>query len=433
MAAPSDIRRTIVRGLLRPAASAFLALAAIGCGGAPQEPERQIRVDEPVRELPSPAAEGAAEPRLFASAGRVHMSWIEPVPTGHAVRFATLDGRGWSNPSTIIEADDLFVNWADFPSVVETSDGALVAHWLQRSGPGAYAYDVRMSRSEDGGSTWSVPMSPHDDGTFTEHGFVTLVPEPDGSVTAVWLDGRETTSAAEPMAGEHGGGPMTLRSARVDASGSVSGAALLDARTCDCCQTGAALVGNDLVVVYRDRSDEEVRDIWSVARRAGEWSEPTRLSHDEWKIPGCPVNGPAIDAHGTDLVVAWFALVDGVPEVKAVFSRDGGRGFGDPILIERGTADAATLGRVDAEWIDADTAVVTWLTGLGPEAEVRYRTIERNGSVGAVAVAARTRSTRSSGFPRVARDRSRLVLAWTVPGEESPEIRVGEIRLAERQ
>lgn len=419
-----------MRQFFRRSSIATLALTLVACTApASEEAQRALPDGAAVRPLASPAAAGAAVPRLHATGTGVLMSWIEPSAAGHAVRVASLRGGSWSEPATIIEADDLFVNWADFPSVVMATDGALVAHWLQRSGPGTYAYDVMMSRSSDGGRTWSAPQPPHDDGTQTEHGFVTVVPEPDGSVTAIWLDGRETMTAAEPVAGEHAGGPMTLRAARLDATGAVRDAALLDARTCDCCQTGAALVGDDLVVVYRDRSDEEVRDIWTVARRAGAWTEPVRLSYDDWQIPGCPVNGPAIDAHGDRLVVAWFALVDGAPEVKVVVSHDGGRSFGEPILLERGAPEAVTLGRVDASWIDGDTAVVTWLTGLGPEAEVRYRTVEADGSIGPVGTAAATRSTRSSGFPRMVLDGDRLVFAWTLPSDEGSEIRVGELPL----
>lgn len=387
-----------------------------------------------LRTLPSPAAGGSGAPRLSVGAGGVHMSWIEPAGSGHAVRVATLVGDRWSEPATVISADDLFVNWADFPSVVETADGSLVAHWLQRSGPGTYAYDVRISRSADGGRNWSEPMSPHDDGTLTEHGFVTLVPENDGSVSAVWLDGRETGADenADEAAGGHGRGAMTLRSARVSPTGEIRDGALLDARTCDCCQTGAALAGEDLVVVYRDRSDEEIRDIWTVARRAGQWGEPARLSHDDWRIPGCPVNGPAIAAQEDRIAVAWFALVEAAPEVKVAFSEDAARSFGAPVLLERGgSAEAATLGRVDALWIDADTVLVTWLTGIGPEAEIRYRTVDLDGTAGETGTLALTRSSRSSGFPRIVLDGRRLIVAWTVPDDAGAEIRVGAMSLVE--
>jgi hypothetical protein len=398
--------------------------ACAGEGTPPGDQEAPARTGtqlaEVVADLPSPAPAGSAEPRLFAAGDRVHMSWIEQLDEGgHAVRMASLDGGVWSPPATVVAADDLFVNWADFPSIVETADGGLAAHWLQRSGEGTYAYDVRMRTSADGGATWSPAFSPHSDGTQTEHGFATLVPEPGGNLTAVWLDGRETAGGPSHGESHEPAGAMTLRAATFDSAGAVVDEQLLDARTCDCCQTGAAVVGDDLLVVYRDRSDDEVRDIWLVARRDGAWTAPTVLSRDNWMIPGCPVNGPAISTRHDRVAVAWFALVDSAPEVKVVLSQDAGRTFSEPILIERGAAEAVTLGRVDAGWIDDDTAMVVWLTGQGEEAEVRYLTIDADGSRGEVGVAGLTRSTRSSGFPRLAVLADRAVLAWTIPGPPS--------------
>ena len=52
--------------------------------------------------------------------------------------------------------EDLFVNWADVPSVVLLDDGTLAAHWLQCSGLPMYAYDVRLSWSRDAGKTWDA-------------------------------------------------------------------------------------------------------------------------------------------------------------------------------------------------------------------------------------------------------------------------------------
>lgn len=128
----------------------------------------------PVQEMPTPSGKGAAEPFLFAARdGSVLMSWIE----NGSVRVSRYRKGSWSPPSTVVANKDLFVNWADFPSVVEMRDGTLLAHWLQKSGSGTYAYDVRFSRSGDGGKTWSKPAILHDDGTQTEHGFASLVPD----------------------------------------------------------------------------------------------------------------------------------------------------------------------------------------------------------------------------------------------------------------
>ncbi|MDQ3804043.1 MAG: glycoside hydrolase, partial [Acidobacteriota bacterium] len=139
-----------------------------------------------VRELPSPAAKESGQPNLTTGpAGRVYLSWLERIEGKRfALRFAARAGAGWEAARTVAEGDNWFVNWADFPSLAALPDGSLAAHWLARSGPGVYAYDVKIARSADGGKTWSKPFTPHRDGTPTEHGFVSMFPAAGGRLGA---------------------------------------------------------------------------------------------------------------------------------------------------------------------------------------------------------------------------------------------------------
>src|SRR5215208_1625329 len=139
--------------------------------------------------LPSPAGSRSGEPFLASDAsGAVHMTWIERTgDSTHAIRYARLDGNTWSAPTTVIERRDLFVNWADYPSVIATASGRLVVHWLQRSGNGRYAYDVRIAQSADRGLSWSDGTVLHTDRSAGEHGFVATWIAPGDSVRAAWL------------------------------------------------------------------------------------------------------------------------------------------------------------------------------------------------------------------------------------------------------
>ena len=138
-------------------------------------------------QIDTPALEGSGQPNLFRDTrGRVLMSWVEKTAEKrHRLRFAERHAARWSEPQTVAEGDNWFVNWADFPSVVVLPDQSIVAHWLVKSAADTYAYDVNISRSTDRGRSWSKPVVPHRDGTRTEHGFVTLVPMADGRVGAV--------------------------------------------------------------------------------------------------------------------------------------------------------------------------------------------------------------------------------------------------------
>jgi hypothetical protein len=367
-----------------------------------------------VREIAAPAASGSAEPCVETGAdGRAYLSWVEPAGEGrHALRFSVWEGTSWSVPQTAAEGPDWFVNWADFPSVTALDDGTLAAHWLRKTGGGSYAYGVKLSFSHNEGRTWSEPLTPHDDSP-TEHGFVSKIPLPGGRLAAIWLDGRETGGGKADHAG-----PMTLRAAFVGADGRVEHENLIDARVCDCCQTSAvALEDRALVVAYRDRSEDEIRDI-AVVRFDGErWSEPIVVHDDRWRILGCPVNGPAIAARGDRVAVTWFTAPGPVPApaVRIAFSRDGGRTFAAPIDVNAGRPE----GRVDVVFLEDGAALVTWIDAGEGAAELLARRVDSNGSRGPLVRIASSSVARATGFPRMAALGSIVLIAWTEPGDPS--------------
>ena len=131
-----------------------------------------------VKPLASPAAAGSAQPQLTVSDRGVLLSWIERAGTQAVLKFAERTANGWTAPRQVAAGSDWFVNWADVPSVLRLADGSLYGHWLQKSGPSTYAYDVRLARSTDDGKTWSPSFTPHHDGTQTEHGFASLFQMP---------------------------------------------------------------------------------------------------------------------------------------------------------------------------------------------------------------------------------------------------------------
>ena len=363
--------------------------------------------------IESPAGPGAGEPWLSVEPdGTVLMSWLEPSVGGQALRFSILDGSAWSPVRTVTSGADLFVNWADFPSVSRLPDGSLVAHWLQRSGPGTYAYGVRLARSTDGGATWSTPVTPHTDGTPTEHGFVSLSPGlSDGSVRAVWLDGR---NYADPDADPPF---MTLRYAEIAADGSLSEERELDPRTCDCCQTSVAATDGGIVVAYRGRTGDEIRDIRVVRSMESGWTAPAVVHDDGWVISACPVNGPAIGANGSLVAVAWFTAANDSPRVMLAFSENGGESFGNPIQVAGSGEIGRSLGRVDLALTPGGIALVSWLHEREGTAALMLAALDPAGSRSGTTVVPQLDGGRTTGFPRLALRGDQVLLAWTEPGE----------------
>jgi hypothetical protein len=367
------------------------------------------------RQFDPPAGAGALAPRLEAlGANDLLLSWLEPLPGGgHAFRVARAGRETWTAPVTIAEGGEFFANWADTPGVAVVSDRDLIAHWLAKFSSDTYAYGVHLARSADGGATWRAAGLLHDDRSATEHGFVSWL-----GARAVWLDGRLTAQ----------GGPMTLRSALVSEKPEPPND-LLDEKVCDCCSTAIAETADGPIVVYRDRSDGELRDIWRVRRSGGKWSAPAAVAADGWRIEGCPVNGPAVVAHGKEVAVAWFTGAPPKPRVLMAFSLDSGESFAPPIVVD----DGQPLGRVGLVIANGDAqagaeVIVTWVASSAEGAQVLTRRVRR-GLAGPTVQLIATTAARASGFPRPLVRGQQLFLAWTEDTKPS-RLRVGSLPLS---
>jgi hypothetical protein len=221
---------------------------------------------------------------------------------------------------------------------------------------------------------------------------------------------------------------MALRYRSLDGRGIPGSEVLIDERVCDCCQTDAAVSTSGPVVVYRDRSAEEVRDIYVTRLVDGRWTEGTPVHRDGWVIPACPVNGPAVAARENELAVAWFTGAGGEAKAQVAFSSDGGVHFGEPIRVDEGRA----LGRVDVLWLENGSALVMWLERRPRTAEVLVRQVWPDGRIRGEAVVTTTSAGRDSGFPRMIQDGlGRIVFAWTQTGNVR-RVRVARTREAVR-
>ncbi|MCC7195435.1 MAG: exo-alpha-sialidase [Gemmatimonadaceae bacterium] len=387
---------------------ALTAAAALACNG---RRDADAGADA-IQPLPSPAGPGAGESHLAVGGdGRIYLSWLEPSADSQVVlRFSALDGDKWSEPRDIHVARDFFINWADFPSLAVARDGRMAAHWLQRfKAPSSYTYDVRVAVSSDGGNSWGEPAPPHVDRSVSEKGFVTLWAEGDG-FAAVWLDGRNADKAGHDPRQEM----MLYMSPKVGSDPATE--VRLDGLTCDCCQTTVAITSAGPIVAYRNRTAEEIRDIYYVRRVAGAWTEPRPIHDDGWHIEACPVNGPMIGARGDRVAIAWFTGANGVRRVNVAFSSDAGATFGAPIRTDEGNPE----GRVALALLDDGSALVSWIERANDgAANVRARRVRQDRGAGPASTIAASSAARASGFPRMVVADGNAYFSWTAPGSPS--------------
>ncbi len=429
--------KTILLGAF--AATALLA----GCQQAPQPASTTDAAGNTITQWPLPAAAGAAQPDLvLAPDGRLLLSWIKPFDkTRHALQFTTFDRQDhwqWA-PKTIAVGASMVVNWADTPHIAVTADGTLWAHWLQKTRGEGESQDIIVAHSEDAGMTWSAPVRAHDDGKAVEHGFVSFWPAARDRLGIAWLDGRNTSGASHA---QHAGqasmdadadadanaaaGMMSLRSATMDAASRLADAVEIDATVCACCQTDAATTARGPLLVYRDRTAEEIRDIYATRFDNGAWRAPQAVHADNWKMPACPVNGPAVAAVGDNPGVAWYSAAPHQPKRQNARSGDAGDTFAAPVVVDKGEA---VQGRTDIA-LDAKQAWVAWLRedAKGQSLWLARYTPDLSRELARIEIAKLQGRGRGTGFPKlVARD-GEAYLVWTdiaggVPGLHGVRVR----------
>jgi len=368
--------------------------------------------------LPSPAAGNSSLSRVVSDeSGKLYLSWVTQVEGFASLYYSTLNETGWSEPQLVSQGEDWFINWADFP-LLSVSEENKAAHWLRMSSEGTYDYDIDARFYDAQTDSWSDIITPHKDGVSAEHGFVSMLPVGNGNTLMSWLDGRNTKTEA-------GYGEMTLRAGIFSARGETLGEWELDSRVCDCCQTSAAMSAAGPIIVYRDRSAEEIRDIYVTRYANGDWTPPVAIHDDYWEIAGCPVNGPSVAAQGNFVAVGWFTAKDDSPKVQLALSTNSGEHFSAPILV----SGPDTIGRIDVAILTNGHIAVSWLDTTGGTAQLTVSRYSSEGSLLDATTVDRTSASRRSGFPIIEAIGDDLFVTWT-DISDGPEVRVARIDFA---
>ena len=354
----------------------------------------------------------SSEPNLFTSLdGTTYLSFISTDLSSEESKlyFSTLDldNLKWNKPSLINSSADWFVNWADFPRITANNLNGLSVHYLQKSGEDTYSYDIKVMNSSDGGANWNKPLKLHTDNTKTEHGFVSTI-NYNNDFLSTYLDGRQNELAKH----DKGIKPqMTLRSTSYNVDGEILMDKLIDDRVCDCCQTDLGITKSNIpITVYRDRSENETRDIYYSFFKDSNWSIPAVVNNDKWIISGCPVNGPAISTFKNSSSVVWYTEEEGESKLKIAFSENIINGFDDPILINANDP----LGRVDIEMISETSSLISYMDIVDEKAYIKVQKINSITGNNKFIIIEEISNTRASGFPKInIIDNDKTIITWT--------------------
>jgi len=378
---------------------------------------REIKIEK----IPFFQENNNAQPSLVSKNGSLSLSWISSDDEKKAaLNFSQFKEGKWINPQTIVTGSDWFINWADFPTHAINEDLILTSH-LKKSDSSTYTYDVVLNLQKLNGEKIKEDFILHSDGTKSEHGFVSIVSNNNKGFYVSWLDGRNTILKGPE--GQHN--PMTIRFAEVTNRGEIINEKELDSATCDCCQTSITGTDNGPVVVYRDRSENEIRDIYITRNINGLWETPVPVHNDGWIINGCPVNGPKVASNLNNLAVSWVTVFNGRPIVNLSFSKSNGEDFESPIKIN----DLDATGRVDVVFINAKDVLVSYIEGDDNGTFLRIKKVSIDGKVSVPITISEIDGGRNTGVPQLEKFNDQIVIVWTVFENGKNQLKIANLSL----
>ncbi len=293
-----------------------------------------------------------------------------------------------SPPMLVSASPSLMVNWADRPQFVAGRDGSSVITWLESTKAG---YGIKYKFAREDGAAYTEARWLHTDMLGAEHGFVSLVPLAEGGFFAVWLQGGVWEEGQQYS--------TSLVGVVINAAGEAQSEFVLDPLVCDCCDTDAEIFASgNVVVTYRDRAEDEIRDIYYVRGnplQPESFTAPVAVAADGWKPEGCPVNGPAIANSGRYTAILSFCDKRwSVPRLQISQSKGGGKKFGLPSLVSA----KDTLGRANIAYSPEGIPVVAWLQQIGEEVWWVAKAVSAKGQTGWRSKISLASTARASGF-----------------------------------
>jgi len=265
----------------------------------------------------------------FAPDGRLFVATRQGAHV--ALQHSADGGASWSPPVLVnAVAETVSADGENRPKLAFGPDGAVLVSWTHPLGK-PFSGEIRFARSDDGGLTFSPPLTVHRDRAEITHRFDSLSVGPDGRILVTWIDKRDLEAAKAAQ--------RAYRGAAIYAAVSDDGGrtflpeAKVADHSCECCRIAIArdTDGAPLVLWRHVFAPNERDHALARLKPDGTPESVRRATFDQWRIDACPHHGPsiAVDDEGTRHAV-WFNQKEGDGHV--FYGRL--RSRGDAIAVE---------------------------------------------------------------------------------------------------
>ncbi|MDX2367448.1 MAG: exo-alpha-sialidase [Colwellia sp.] len=207
-----------------------------------------------------------------------------------------------------------------------------------------YTADVRFSYSSDYGKTFIKPVTVNDDNLLTGHSFNEMLVTDEGDISIVWLDSR-LAHRLRLQGKPTNGSALYLGKANYRKNETSFSNEQLANNTCVCCRIAMDYNNHgELTIFWRHIYGDNVREFALLTLAQGESAQqaPYQISHDHWKINGCPHQGGAISINDNNRYhMVWFNQGDIGKGIFYASSNDQGKSLTKPISVGVQAAQAA--------------------------------------------------------------------------------------------
>ncbi|MCW3114913.1 MAG: hypothetical protein JWR18_3309 [Segetibacter sp.] len=258
------------------------------------------------------------------SKNNVVLSWIKQLDTATNIfcyAISNDEGKTFGKAVEVPGSTNVHPHGENMPKVIFKPSGEIIAAWgaANPNPKNKYSGWVYYSQSFDEGKTWTRPRSLTDDTASFDQRYFDMALLPNGEAGITWLDNRKQWD-------KEGSG---LYYAVTNGKSGFKNEKLISGPCCQCCRTDLFIDRNkNIHVLYRAIINDSIRDmVHIVSNNEGKsFSQPQRISQDNWVISGCPHTGPAMAENKEGIHFTWFTGGSGAG-IYYNSSRDNGKTF----------------------------------------------------------------------------------------------------------
>ena len=235
--------------------------------------------------------------------GNEVISWVRMIndSTTSFCYAVSSDGTTFGDPVVITASHRIQPHGENLPKIIFKPTGEIIALWGSGN-PNVhnkYSGLVYYTQSFDKGKSWSDARALVNDTASYDQRYYDVAMLPNGETGIIWLDNRKTTNKDG----------SALYFASTSGRNGFGAGRLISQPCCQCCRTDLFVDSkNGVHALFRGIIQDSIRDMVHIVSNDGgnSFSEPARISEDNWVLNGCPHTGPAMTENANGIHFAWF-------------------------------------------------------------------------------------------------------------------------------